>query len=63
MFGQSVLFFAVANKKNCIAYIEYFVDVVGLDPRNCDQFNCSILHWAGEREGVAKRLAEKEFYT
>ncbi|GMH76303.1 hypothetical protein TrLO_g11620 [Triparma laevis f. longispina] len=45
-FGQNVLFFAVANYRNCISYIDYFVDVCDLDPKNVDKFNCSLLHWA-----------------
>ena len=45
-FGQNICFFAVANRVNCISYIEYLVDVIGLDPKMVDKFNCALLHWA-----------------
>ncbi|GMH95559.1 hypothetical protein TrVE_jg3657 [Triparma verrucosa] len=62
-FGQNALFFAVANYKNCISYIDYFVDVCELDPKNVDKFNCSLLHWAtlhGNLEAI-KYIYERDW--
>jgi len=45
-FGQNALFGATTNQTSGVMYMEYFIDVVGLDPFIVDKFNCGLIHFA-----------------
>ena len=44
--GQNGLFCAATNATSGVLYMEYLIDVIGLDPMGLDRFKCGLIHWA-----------------
>ena len=44
--GQNGLFSAATNLESGVMFMEYFIDVIGLDPMGLDRFRVGVIHWA-----------------